>query len=227
MSKTPHYKLAGEPGRTWAQEHEGSTRRTFRHAIRFAVPVPTHCPLMTPDSTQTRCLIRSSRAGDVPAMAAIYADAVLTGTGSFETEAPAESELARRRDEVLAKGLPWLVAQTAGGVLGYAYATPFRPRHGYRYCLEDSVYLHRDARGQGLGRLLLAELLARCTALGARQMLAVVGDSANEASVALHRSLGFEVAGQFSNIGRKFDRWLDVVMMQRALGAGNSLPPDA
>ena len=182
---------------------------------------------MTPDSTQTRWLIRSSRAEDVPAIAAIYADAVLTGTGSFETEAPAESELARRRDEVLAKDLPWLVAQTAGSVLGYAYATPFRPRHGYRYSVEDSVYLHRGARGQGLGRLLLAELLARCTALGARQMLAVVGDSANEASVALHRSLGFEVAGQFRHIGRKFDRWLDVVMLQRALGPGNSLPPDA
>ncbi len=166
------------------------------------------------------CLIRPSTADDLPAIAAIYTDAVLTGTGSFETEPPAQAELARRRDEVLARGLPWLVAQTPHGVLGYAYATPFRPRQAYRFSVEDSVYLHRNARGQGLGRLLLAELIARCTAAGARQMLAVIGDSANTGSVALHRSLGFEPAGQFNGVGRKFDRWLDIVLMQRALGAG-------
>ena len=160
-------------------------------------------------------------------MVAIYADAVATGTGSFETEAPTESELARRRDDVLAKSLPWLVVQTPAGVMGYAYATPFRPRHAYRYSLEDSVYLHRDARGKGLGRLLLAELIVRCTALGARQMLAVIGDSANQGSVALHRSLGFRSAGQFDHVGRKFDRWLDIVLMQRALGPGATVPPDA
>ena len=182
---------------------------------------------MPPDTATPQCQIRPSIGADVPAMAAIYADAVTTGTGSFETEAPAESELARRRDEVLAKALPWLVVQTASGVMGYAYATPFRPRHAYRYSLEDSVYLHRDARGQGLGRLLLAELLARCTALGARQMLAVIGDSANQGSVALHRSLGFRSAGQFDAVGRKFDRWLDIVLMQRALGPGATVPPDA
>lgn len=182
---------------------------------------------MTPELSKTPCLIRPSTAQDVPAIAAIYADAVLTGTGSFETEAPAEGELARRRDEVLGKGLPWLVAQSDNEVLGYAYATPFRPRRAYRYSLEDSVYLHRKARGQGLGRLLLAELLARCTALGARQMLAVIGDSANHGSIALHRSLGFETVGQFNQVGRKFERWLDIVLMQRALGPGATLPPDA
>ena len=179
------------------------------------------------DATTLQHLIRPSTPADVAAIAAIYADAVTTGTGSFETEAPIDSELARRRDEVLAKGLPWLVVQTASGVVGYAYATPFRPRQAYRYSLEDSVYLHRDARGQGLGRLLLAELLARCTALGARQMLAVIGDSANQSSVALHRSLGFRSAGQFDAVGRKFDRWLDIVLMQRALGPGAAVPPDA
>ena len=182
---------------------------------------------MPPDTTPPQCLIRPSTPADVPAMAAIYADAVASGTGSFETEAPAESELARRREAVLAKGLPWLVVQAAGGVMGYSYATPFRPRHAYRYTVEDSVYLHRDARGQGLGRLLLAELIVRCTALGARQMLAVVGDSANQGSVALHRSLGFKPAGQFDNVGRKFDRWLDIVLMQRALGPGATVPPNA
>ena len=174
-----------------------------------------------------RCLIRPSTATDVPTMTAIYADAVCHGTGSFETEPPLESELARRRDEVIAKGLPWLVAETAAGVVGYAYATPFRARLAYRYTLEDSVYLHKDARGQGLGRLLLAELIARCTALGARQLLAVIGDRDNTSSIRLHRGLGFEMAGQFASVGRKFDRWLDIVLMQRSLGAGSTVPPDA
>ena len=182
---------------------------------------------MPPDTAPPHCLIRPSTAADLPAIAAIYTEAVTTGTGSFETDAPAETELARRRAEVLAKGLPWLVVETADGVMGYAYATPFRPRHAYRYSLEDSVYLHRDARGRGLGRLLLAELIARCTALGARQMLAVIGDSANKGSVALHRCLGFRSAGQFDHVGRKFDCWLDIVLMQRALGPGATVPPDA
>lgn len=182
---------------------------------------------MLPEPTHPHCLIRPSRVDDVAAMAAIYGDAVLTGTGSFETVAPEPAEFARRRDEVLDKSLPWLVVQSGPDVLGYAYATPFRPRQAYRYSLEDSVYLHRSARGKGLGRLLLAELLARCTALGARQMLAVIGDSANLGSVALHRSLGFEAVGQFNKVGRKFDCWLDIVLMQRALGPGATLPPEA
>ena len=172
-----------------------------------------------------QCLIRPSLPTDVPPMAAIYADAVQHGTGSFELDPPAESELARRRDDVLAKGLPWLVAETARGVCGYAYATPFRPRQAYRYTLENSVYLHQDARGQGLGRLLLAELLARSTGLGARQMLAVIGDSQNLSSIQLHRSLGFEQVGQLGSVGRKFERWLDIVIMQRSLGAGAAKPP--
>jgi L-amino acid N-acyltransferase YncA len=172
------------------------------------------------------CLIRPSTDADLSAMSAIYADAVLTGTGSFETEPPDAAELARRRQDVLAKGLPWLVAQTDAGVVGYAYATPFRPRPAYRFTLEDSVYLQRSTRGQGIGRLLLAELLARCQALGARQMLAVIGDSSNQASIRLHESLGFARAGQFTDVGRKFDRWLDIVLMQRALGSGAALKPN-
>lgn len=171
------------------------------------------------------CLIRPSTDGDVPAMQAIYAQAVLHGTGSFELEPPSPEELARRRADVLAKGLPWLAAERAGQLLGYAYATPFRPRLAYRYAVENSVYVHADARGQGVGRLLLAELIARCTAWGGRQMLAVIGDSGNAGSIALHKSLGFEPAGRFANVGRKFDRWLDIVLMQRPLGAGATLPP--
>ncbi len=170
-------------------------------------------------------LIRPSTDADLPAMAAIYADAVRTGTGSFETEPPDLPEFARRRAELLAKGLPWLVAESEGRVLGYAYAGPFRPRLAYRFALEDSIYLHTEARGRGIGRLLLAELIARCEAWGARQMLAVIGDSANQASVALHAAAGFVTVGTFKDVGRKFDRWLDIVLMQRELGPGASLPP--
>ena len=170
-------------------------------------------------------LIRPSTPEDVPAVTAIYGWNVLNGTGTFELEAPDEAEMAQRRDDVLAKGLPWLVAQRAGIVLGYAYANHFRPRRAYRFCLEDSLYLAPDAAGQGLGRLLLAELLARCEAAGARQMLAVIGDSANLGSIGVHRTLGFEDVGVMKAAGWKFDRWLDVVLMQKSLGTGAADTP--
>jgi phosphinothricin acetyltransferase len=164
--------------------------------------------------------VRPSVAADLPALTAIYTQAVLTGTASFEIEAPSAAEMARRRDDVLAKGLPWLVAEEAGQVLGYAYANHFRPRPAYRFSLEDSIYLAPAARGRGVGRALLQALITACEAQGARQMLAVIGDSANEASIGLHRGLGFEPVGTLKDVGRKFDRWLDVVLMQRALGPG-------
>lgn len=169
-------------------------------------------------------LVRPSTPADLTAIQAIYAHAVLHGTGTFEIEPPPLQEMARRRDEVLARGLPWLVAEADGAVLGYAYAAPFRPRPAYRFSLEDSIYLAPQAQGHGVGRLLLAELLARCQATGARQMLAVIGDSGNQASVALHRTLGFRPAGTLQSVGWKFGRWLDVVLMQRALGPGDHRP---
>jgi L-amino acid N-acyltransferase YncA len=169
-------------------------------------------------------VIRPSTAADLPAMAAIYAHAVNHGTGTFELEPPSVDELAQRRSAVLANGWPWLVAE-ADAVLGFAYANTFRPRPAYRFCVEDSIYLAPGTQGKGLGRLLLAELVARCEALGARQMLAVIGDSANVASVGVHRSLGFEHSGVFHAAGWKFGRWLDVVLMQRALGAGPTSDP--
>ncbi|MDP3085906.1 MAG: N-acetyltransferase family protein [Rubrivivax sp.] len=165
-------------------------------------------------------LVRPSRDSDLPAATAIYAHSVLHGTGSFELEAPDEAEMRRRRADLLAKGLPWLVAEQAGRLLGYAYAGPFRPRPAYRHSLENSIYLAPQARGRGVGRILLAELIARCEALGTRQMLAVIGDSANASSIALHQALGFEHAGRLQNVGWKAGRWLDVVLMQRSLGAG-------
>ena len=158
-------------------------------------------------------------------MATIYAHAVLGGTGSFEIEPPHPGELALRRDAVLAHGLPWLVAETEAGVQGYAYATRFRPRPAYRFSVEDSVYVDPAAHGRGLGRLLLAELVSLCAARGARQMLAVIGDSDNLASIHLHRRLGFAPAGQFSQVGFKFGRWLDIVLMQRNLGPGAATLP--
>ena len=172
-----------------------------------------------------RLLIRPSTATDLTAITAIYAWNAVHGTGTFELEGPPLEEMARRRDDVLAKGLPWLVAERGGEVLGYAYANPFRPRLAYRFALEDSVYLAPAAQGQGLGRLLLAELLAQCTALGARQMFAVIGDSANAASIGLHRTLGFDEVGTMRAAGWKLGRWLDVVIMQRSLGLGDSAAP--
>jgi phosphinothricin acetyltransferase len=171
-------------------------------------------------------LIRPSTEADLPAITRIYAHAVDHGTGTFELEAPDPAEMARRRDAVLGNGLPFLVAERAGQVLGYAYANHFRPRRAYRFCLEDSVYLDATARGQGVGRVLLAELLAQCEARGARQVLAVIGDAANAGSVGVHRACGFEDVGVFKAAGWKFGRWLDVVLMQKALGVGGSAEPE-
>ena len=170
-------------------------------------------------------IIRPSNVADLAAITRIYGHSVSEGTGTFELEAPDEAEMARRRDDVLAKALPWLVAERDGVVLGYAYANHFRPRRAYRFCLEDSIYLDPAARGQGLGRLLLAELLAQCEASGARQMLAVIGDSANAGSIGVHRACGFEPAGLFKAAGWKFERWLDVVLMQKSLGEGSASAP--
>ena len=169
--------------------------------------------------------IRPSVAGDAGAMAALYGWHVLHGTGTFELDPPDAGDMLLRREGVLAEGWPWLVAERSGAVVGFACAGPFRDRPAYRHCLEDSIYLRPDAQRQGIGRLLLAELVARCQALGARQMLAVVGDSANAGSIGLHRALGFAPVGLLVSVGRKFDRWLDVVLMQRTLGPGDSSGP--
>lgn len=169
--------------------------------------------------------LRPSAPDDLPAMTAIYGWNVLNGTGTFELEAPDLAEMTRRHADLISRDLPWLVAEQNNEVVGYAYANHFRPRRAYRFCLEDSIYLAPQAAGQGTGRLLLAELIAQCEARGARQMLAVIGDSANTASIALHRSLGFEHTGRLKAAGWKFERWLDVVLMQRNLGSGDTEAP--
>ncbi len=170
-------------------------------------------------------LIRPSDPADLPVIAAIYGWNVENGSGTFETEVPSVEDMGRRRDEVLSRGLPWLVIEQHGVVLGFAYANYFRPRLAYRYCVEDSIYLAEGAGGKGLGTLLLAELVGQCEARGARQMMAVIGDSANLASVSVHRALGFSPCGVMHSTGWKFGRWIDVVLMQRQLGLGDSTPP--
>jgi len=169
--------------------------------------------------------LRPSTDADVPAIAAIYAHHVRTSLASFEIVPPTEDEIARRRMEVLKRGLPFLVAEIARTVVGYAYASPYRLRPAYRATLEDSIYIHPDHARKGIGRLLLQALIAECEAKGYRQMIAAIGDSGNVPSIGLHRACGFEHAGTLRSVGFKFGRWVDSVLMQRPLGPGDTQPP--
>ena len=172
-------------------------------------------------------VVRASTDADVSAIAAIYAWNVLNGLGTFEEVPPDEAEMARRRAAFLERGLPYLVAELDGAVVGYCYAGPFRLRAAYRYTVEDSVYVSPAAVGQGVGKALLGELIRQCEALGLRQMCAVIGDSGNAASIGVHAALGFTHKGVFPAMGYKFDRWVDLVWMQRSLNGGGETPPDA
>lgn len=168
------------------------------------------------------CALRTAAAADLATVAAIYAFHVDTGTASFEIEPPDAAEMARRWRDVIEHGLPYLVAVRDAEVVGYAYAAPYRPRPAYRYTVEDSVYVRADCAGQGIGSALLAALIGDAERAGARQMIAVIGDTANAASVRLHAGAGFVHAGGLGSVGWKLGRWLDVVLMQRALGPGNT-----
>jgi phosphinothricin acetyltransferase len=171
-------------------------------------------------------LIRLSRDEDVAAITAIYGHHVLHGVASFEEAPPDEREMARRRDDIIKRGLPYLVAERDGRVVGYCYAGPFRPRIGYRYTLEDSIYVDASEVGRGIGRLLLSPVIERCTELGYRQMVAVIGGRETIGSIRLHEALGFTHIGVFPAIGFKFGRWIDTVLMQRALGPGADTLPE-
>lgn len=182
-------------------------------------------PSEAPRSNRTDLRVRDATPADMAAIQAIYAHHVLHGLASFEEEPPPLAEMCSRREAVLAAGLPYLAAELAGEVVGYSYAIAYRARAAYRYTLEDSVYVAPGRQGQGIGRALLADLIDRCAAGVWRQMLAVIGDSANTGSIALHRSLGFEMSGTLKSVGFKFGRWVDTVHMQRLLGDGDrSLP---
>lgn len=166
--------------------------------------------------------VRGATGADVPAIAAVYAHHVLTGLGTFEEAPVSEEDMRARLNAVLDEGFPWLVVEGfEGEVLGYAYATPFRPRSAYRFTVENSVYVAPQAHRRGAGRALLEALIEACRAMGKRQMLAVIGDSNNEGSIGLHLACGFEPCGTLREVGFKHERWVDVILMQKALE-----PPD-
>jgi L-amino acid N-acyltransferase YncA len=170
--------------------------------------------------------IRPSRDADLPAITAIYGYHVLHGVASFEEVPPDEAEIARRRGEIVKHGLPYLVAEREGRVIGYCYAGPFRPRVAYRFTVEDSVYVEAGEIGRGLGRALLEQVIARCSELGYRQIVAVIGGRETVGSIRLHERLGFAHIGVLPAVGFKFGRWIDIIMMQRELGPGAGTPPD-
>jgi L-amino acid N-acyltransferase YncA len=170
-------------------------------------------------------VIREAGEADIPEIQAIYAHHVLTGAGTFEEEPPSVEAMTGRLAKVTASGWSWLVATDATGVLGFAYYTQFRDRSAYRYCVEDSVYVREDVRGQGVGKALVQQLVEICTAAGMRQMIAVIGDSENVGSIGVHASVGFQMVGTLRSVGVKFGNWVDVVSMQRALGRGDADVP--
>jgi phosphinothricin acetyltransferase len=169
--------------------------------------------------------IRAATTADVPAITRIYAHSVTDGTASFELEPPDEAEMARRMRTLLDGGYPYIVAEIDGAVAGYAYAGPYRPRRAYRFSVEDSIYVDPAAQRKGVGRALLERLIEECERGGFRQMIAVIGDSAQTPSIELHRAAGFRMIGAIENVGYKFDRWLDTVLMQRPLGPGATTKP--
>lgn len=170
-------------------------------------------------------LVRPASDADLASIQSIYAHHVLHGLASFEEEAPSLREMKSRFDEVSARGLPYLVAEDAGAVLGYGYCTPYRTRSAYRYSLEDSVYVREGQHRKGIGKAILVQLITRCESLGYRQLIAVIGDSAQAASIGLHAGLGFLRAGTLRSVGFKFGRWVDTIIMQRPLGRGDGTRP--
>jgi L-amino acid N-acyltransferase YncA len=169
--------------------------------------------------------IRPAGPDDLAAITRIYANAVRHGTASFEIDPPDQAEMARRFDALVAAGFPYLVAQRAGAVAGYAYAGPYRARPAYRWTVEDSIYVAAEQQRRGIGRALLARLITEAERCGFRQMIAVIGDSDQPGSIALHAAAGFRIIGTLAAVGFKFNRWLDSVLMQRALGEGATTPP--
>ena len=169
--------------------------------------------------------IRPATPADIPAITRIYEHAVRHGTASFELEVPDEAEMLRRMRALVDDGFPYIAAEIDGLLAGYAYAGPYRPRRAYRFSVEDSIYIDPRAQRRGVGRALLEHLIEACERRGFRQMVAVIGDSAQTPSIELHRAAGFRMVGSVENVGYKFDRWLDSVVMQRALGPGATTQP--
>lgn len=175
--------------------------------------------------TKTDVTVRAAAEEDIDAIRSIYAHHVTTGLASFEIKAPTAGEMTDRWRKVIEGGMPYIVAERDGAVVGYAYVTSYRPRPAYRFTVESSVYVAPGLAGAGIGKALLQALIARCGAGPWRQMIAVIGNSGNAASIGLHRSMGFEDVGVLKSVGRKFDQWVDTVLMQRELGEGAKAPP--
>lgn len=171
--------------------------------------------------------IRTAVAGDLAAITALYAREVADHVATYEYDTPDQAEMARRWQAIVAQGYPYIVAELDGRFAGYAYASSYRTREGYRWTVEDTVYIVPELQGRGVGRALLQRLIDDCATLGFRQMVAVVGDVSNAASIALHERLGFKTVGVFAGLGRKQGRWLDTVQMQLELGDGRNSPPDS
>jgi len=169
--------------------------------------------------------VRDASPADVPAITAIYAAEVRAHVNTYEYDAPDVSDMAQRMQAILDAGYPYLVAEDDAGIAGYAYASSYRARTGYRFTVENSVYVAADRHGQGIGTFLLRQLIAECEARGFRQMIAVIGEPSNTASIRLHEKFGFRLVGTFQGIAWKHGRWLDTVQMQRELGIGNNEPP--
>ena len=173
-----------------------------------------------------KVIVRPATAADAQALAIIYGDACLHGFGTFEEAAPSPQEMAARLKTVTDRGLPYVVAEVEGQVAALAYAAPFRLRAAYRFTVEDSVYVAPGFKGRGLGKAVLLKVIDACEALGLRQICAVIGDSANQGSIGLHRALGFETKGVMPAVGFKHGRWVDIVFMQRPLNGGAETLPD-
>jgi L-amino acid N-acyltransferase YncA len=173
----------------------------------------------------TDVVIRGGDPADIPAITQIYADAVEHGTATFEIEPPDEAEMLRRQQALLARNYPYFVAERADIVIGYTYAAPYRDRRAYDWCVEDSIYIAQEFHRQGIGTLLLSRLISEAEALGFRQIVGVIGDSAHSASIAVHARAGFTLIGTLRSVGFKHGRWLDTVLMQRSLGRGDTTPP--
>lgn len=169
-------------------------------------------------------IVRDATADDMAAVQSIYSHYVTRTAASFEEEVPSVEEMQSRREKTLERGMPYLVAVDQGEVVGYTYAGPWRPRSAYRYTVENSIYVAPFVQRRGVGRALLDALISRCSAMGYRRMIAVIGDSANQSSIALHRAMGFRQEGVLRGVGLKFGRWVDVVMMHRVLEADGPLP---
>lgn len=183
---------------------------------------------MNTEAAAPKILVRPSKAGDIAVIAEIYGYHVLNGLASFELMAPSVNEMGKRRADLIGRNFPYLVAEIGGRLVGYAYASLYHTRPAYRFALEDSVYIHKDFAGQGVGRLLLDALIEACEKIGCRQLIAVIGDSDNAASIKLHAACGFKRTGTLKAVGFKFGRWADSVLMQLAIGEGaKTLPPDS